>query len=133
MQSLLDSLPHHPVDFELANVPIQGTNPPQINTVAVCPAHKQAMCETCGVDFMGLNHLNLYMRMAPDEAIPPPPNVQPAPQRAEIIKNLKEQGNVSHKFAGIPSSADPTLDCIQGAEIHGRYSELLKISGCRLG
>ncbi len=94
MQTLLDSLPHHPVPFQLATVPVANSTPPQTNTIALCPAHKQPVCETCGVDFTGLNYMHQFLRMAPPEAIPPPPNVQPPPQRAEMIKNMKEQGNV---------------------------------------
>lgn len=38
--------------------------------------------------------MHQFLRTAPAEAIPPPPQVQPPPQRAEAIKNAKEQGNV---------------------------------------
>ena len=95
MQSLLDSLPHHPVPFMLANVTVPNSHPPQSNIIAICPAHKQSMCAECGVDFNGLNYMHQFLKNAPDEAIPPPPNVQPPAQRAEMIKNMKEQGNVS--------------------------------------
>ncbi|ORX34371.1 hypothetical protein BD324DRAFT_583396 [Kockovaella imperatae] len=102
MQTLLDSLPHHPVPIFLANVQIPNSQPPQINTIAVCPEHKQSICEACGVDFNGLNYMHQFLRGAPDEAIPPPPNVQPPPQRAEMIKNMKEQGNTAFKEGKFP-------------------------------
>ena len=94
LQSLLDSLPHNPVPFTFISTPVPGSNPPGVNLVAVCPAHKQSLCEICGADFNGLNYMHQFLRTAPPEAIPPPPNVQPPPQRAEMIKNAKEQGNV---------------------------------------
>lgn len=94
LQTLLDSLPHNPVPFALQSAPIPNTNPPQINTVVTCLTHKASYCEACGVDFNSLNYMQQFLRTAPAEAIPPPPNVQPPPQRAEMIKNAKEAGNV---------------------------------------
>lgn len=96
LQSLLDSLPHVDKPFTLLNVPLPNTQPPQINTVVVCPTHKAAVCEICDVNFNDLNYMHQFLRSAPAEAIPPPPNVPPPPQRAEMIKNAKEQGNVCY-------------------------------------
>lgn len=98
LQSLLDSLPHTETPFTLITAPIPNTQPPQTNTMVVCPAHKQSICEACGVNFNDLNYMHQFLRSAPAEAIPPPPNVQPPPQRAEMIKAAKEQGNVSPPF-----------------------------------
>jgi hypothetical protein len=95
LTALLDSLPHSPTPFALQTVPVPGTNPPQTNTVVVCPSHKQSYCETCGVDYNALNFMHQFLRAAPTDAIPPPPNVAPPPQRAEQIKAAKEAGNVS--------------------------------------
>lgn len=95
LQTLLDSLPHNPIPFTLQTVPVPNMNPLQTNTIVTCPTHKQSYCEPCGVDFNSLNYMHQFLRTAPAEAIPPPPNVQPPPQRAEMIKNAKEAGNVS--------------------------------------
>jgi translocation protein SEC72 len=95
LTALLDSLPHNPTPFALQTVPVPGSNPPQTNTVVVCPAHKQSYCETCGVDYNALNFMHQFLRAAPTDAIPPPPNVAPPPQRAEQIRAAKEAGNVS--------------------------------------
>lgn len=95
MQQLLDSIPYTDVPFHLQQQPVPNTTPPQINTLVLCPMHKQSACEQCGVDFNGINYLHQFLRMAPSDAIPPPPQVQPLPQRAEQIKMMKEQGNVS--------------------------------------
>lgn len=94
LQSLLDSLPHTDTPFTLVTAPIPNSNPPQTNTMVVCPTHKAAVCEACGVNFNDLNYMHQFLRTAPPEAIPPPPNVPAPPQRAEMIKNAKEQGNV---------------------------------------
>jgi len=94
LQTLLDSLPHNPIPFALQNATIPNINPPRTNTIVTCPAHKASYCEACGVDFNALNYMHQFLRTAPAEAIPPPPNVQPPPQRAEVIKNAKEAGNV---------------------------------------
>lgn len=94
LQALLDSLPHADTPFKLLNVTMPNTNPPQANTIAVCPSHDKSACEECKVDFNNLNYMHQFLRSAPPEAIPPPPNVQPPPQRAEMVKNAKEQGNV---------------------------------------
>lgn len=94
MTALLDALPHESKPLMIVEATIPGTNPPVQNTIVVCPAHKQSYCEACGVDFNSLNYTHQFMRGAPPEAIPPPPNVPAPPQRAEQIKNAKEQGNV---------------------------------------
>jgi translocation protein SEC72 len=98
LQQLLDSLPHIEVPFELVNAPIPNTQPPQMNLTVLCPQHKLSVCEACGCDFGGLNYMHQFLRTAPPEAIPPPPNVPPPPQRAEMVKNAKEQGNVSAEW-----------------------------------
>ena len=95
LQTLLDSLPHNPIPFNIQSLPIPNTNPPQINTLVTCPTHKSSYCDQCGVDFNALNYMHQFLRSAPPDAIPPPPNVQPPPQRAEMIKSAKEAGNVS--------------------------------------
>ncbi|GFZ49154.1 hypothetical protein JCM24511_06904 [Saitozyma sp. JCM 24511] len=97
LTALLDSLPHNPTPFALQTAPVPGTNPPQTNTVVVCPTHKQSYCETCGVDYNALNFMHQFLRAAPTDAIPPPPNVAPPPQRAEQIKAAKEAGNAAFK------------------------------------
>ncbi|CAD6566132.1 MAG: hypothetical protein TREMPRED_002199 [Tremellales sp. Tagirdzhanova-0007] len=102
LQTLLDSLPHNPVPFALQNITLPGTNPPQTNTVVLCPQHSASCCESCNVDFNSLNFMHQFLRTAPAEAIPPPPNVQPAPQRAEMIKTAKEAGNTAFKSQNFP-------------------------------
>jgi translocation protein SEC72 len=94
LQSLLDSLPHTDVPLKVVTAQINGSNPPQSRMMIICPDHNQAMCAECKVNFNELNYMHQFMQGAPPEAIPPPPNVQPPPQRAEMIKNAKEQGNV---------------------------------------
>lgn len=95
LTALLDSLPSVSLPFAIAEIPIPNSQPPQSGQVVVCPAHKQVVCPECGVDYAALNFMQQFMRAAPADAIPPPPNMQPPPQRAEMIKNAKEQGNVS--------------------------------------
>ncbi|WVR04417.1 hypothetical protein IAU60_001419 [Kwoniella sp. DSM 27419] len=99
LQALLDSIPHQDVPFALQSVPLPTPPgaPPQTGLVVVCPQHKNSACAECGVDFNGLNYMHQFLRTAPAEAIPPPPNVQPPPQRAEAIKAMKEQGNTAFK------------------------------------
>ena len=44
-----------------------------------------------------------FLKGAPAEAIPPPPNAPTQPQRAEAIKQAKEAGNVGHtQLLGYP-------------------------------
>ncbi|KAK4689780.1 translocation protein SEC72, partial [Tremellales sp. Uapishka_1] len=102
LQELLDSLPHTSVPFLLATAPIANAQPPQSNTVVLCPVHKQSQCEQCGVDFNSLNYMHQFLRTAPSEAVPPPPNVQPPPQRADQIKTAKEAGNTAFKAQNFP-------------------------------
>ncbi|KAL1409775.1 hypothetical protein Q8F55_003772 [Vanrija albida] len=102
MQLLLDSLPHTPKPFALAEMPIPNTQPPITQVMVVCLEHKSPACEQCNVNFTGLNYMHQFLRAAPPEAIPPPPNVQPPPQRAEQIKAAKEAGNTAFKAGNIP-------------------------------
>lgn len=95
LTALLDSLPSTSLPLAIIEIPIPNSQPPQVAHMVVCPAHKQAACVECGVDYSALNFMHQYLHTAPPEAIPPPPNMQPAPQRAEMIKSAKEQGNVS--------------------------------------
>jgi translocation protein SEC72 len=105
LTALLDSLPTNSTPFALVDMPLPpgAAPPPQPGQPAVaptqqiitCAAHKQVACEACGVNFGPLNYMHQFMRGAPPEAIPPPPNMQVPPQRAEMVKNAKEQGNVS--------------------------------------
>ncbi|OCF37583.1 translocation protein SEC72 [Kwoniella heveanensis BCC8398] len=106
LQTLLDSIPHTDVPFALQTVPLPTPPnvPPQTGVVVTCPQHKNSACEECGVDFNALNYLHQFLRAAPKEAIPPPPNVQPPPQRAEAIKQLKEQGNTAFKAQQFPQA-----------------------------
>ena len=106
LQTLLDSLPSRTLPFTFHTIAPPPNAPPGPNgqpqpaqQILVCPAHKTSYCETCGVDYNGINYLHQFLRNAPVEAIPPPPNVAPPPQRAEAVKNLKEQGNVSRRRA----------------------------------
>lgn len=62
--------------------------------LVVCSLHDQQKCDQCAVDFAPVNFLHQFLRFAPAEAIPPPPNVAPPPQRAQAVTNLKEAGNV---------------------------------------
>ena len=127
MQALLDSLPHNPISFALQTAILPNTNPPQTNTVVVCPAHKQSYCEICGVDFNALNYMHQFLRTAPPEAIPPPPNVQPPPQRAEMIRTMKEAGNVRDTPL-IEVQADFDLDRVQEPEFPVGGTVVLQIS-----
>ncbi|WVQ68967.1 uncharacterized protein L199_007177 [Kwoniella botswanensis] len=104
--TLLDSLPHKDIPFALQTIqlPTPPNVPPQQGIVVTCPEHKQSSCEECNVDFNALNYMHQFLRSAPPEAIPPPPNVQPPPQRAEMIKNLKEQGNTAFKSQQFPAA-----------------------------
>lgn len=107
MTALLDSLPTSSLPFALTEVALPpGAAPPQqpgapapTQQLITCAIHKQVVCEPCGVNYAALNYMHQFMRGAPPEAIPPPPNVQAPPQRAEMIKNAKEAGNVSRRCA----------------------------------
>lgn len=94
LQALLDAIPHVPVPFTIQDGPIPNTNPPQTTTMVLCEAHKQVICQTCGVHFGPINYMSNFLKGAPAEAIPPPPNAPTQPQRAEAIKQAKEAGNV---------------------------------------
>lgn len=98
MQALLDAQPVNTVEFALVEVPVPNTQPPQTQQMVVCVGHKNPICEECDVNFAPLNYMQQFMRSAPPEAIPPPPSVAPAPGRAEAIKGVKDQGNVSIRF-----------------------------------
>jgi translocation protein SEC72 len=95
LTALLDSLPSTNLPFIIAEVPIPNSQPPQSASLVVCPPHKRQTCPECGVNFAPLNHMHQYLREAPPEAIPPPPNMPPQPQRAAQIKAAKDHGNVS--------------------------------------
>lgn len=96
--SLLDALPHSHVAHALKTVAVPANAPPDIAgksfALVVCSLHDQQKCDQCAVDFSPVNFLHQFLRFAPAEAIPPPPNVAPPPQRAQAVTNLKEAGNV---------------------------------------
>ena len=103
LTALLDSIPTNTLPFALVSVPLPlppnaqlppGATPPTQQLV-VCPAHKNVICEACGVDYGGLNYMQQFLKDAPAEAVPPPPNMQPPQGRADAIKNAKDAGNVS--------------------------------------
>lgn len=94
LQALLDAIPHTAVPFTIQEGTINGSNPPQKTTIVLCDAHKQIVCQTCGTNFQSINYMFNFLRNAPVEAIPPPPNAPVPPQRAEAIKQAKEAGNV---------------------------------------
>lgn len=95
LQALLDSIPHIPVLFTIQEGVIPGSNPPQTTAVIMCEPHKQVVCQTCGTHFGSINYMFGFLKSAPSEAIPPPPNAPVPPQRAEAIKAAKDAGNVS--------------------------------------
>jgi translocation protein SEC72 len=95
LQALLDSIPHTPVLFTIQEGTIPGSNPPQQTTVIMCEPHKQVVCQICGTHFGSINYMFGFLKSAPTEAIPPPPNAPVPPQRAEAIKSAKDAGNVS--------------------------------------
>ena len=103
LTALLDSIPTNTLPFALVSVPLPippnatlppGATPPT-QTLVVCPTHKNVICEQCGVDYGGLNYMQQFLKDAPTEAVPPPPNMQPPQGRADAIKNAKDAGNVS--------------------------------------
>ncbi|OXM79594.1 translocation protein SEC72 [Cryptococcus neoformans Bt63] len=99
--SLLDALPHTHVPHALKTVTVPANAPPDIAgksfALVVCSLHDQQKCDQCAVDFAPVNFLHQFLRFAPAEAIPPPPNVAPPPQRAQAVTNLKEAGNNAFK------------------------------------
>jgi translocation protein SEC72 len=106
LTALLDSIPTNTLPFALVSVPLPlppnaqlppGATPPTQQLV-VCPTHKNVICEACGVDFGGLNYMQQFLKDAPAEAVPPPPNMQPPQGRADAIKNAKDAGNVSESY-----------------------------------
>ncbi|WVO19230.1 uncharacterized protein IAS62_000509 [Cryptococcus decagattii] len=99
--SLLDSIPHAHIPHTLKTVTIAPNAPPDIANksfvLVVCKLHDQQKCDQCRVDFTPVNYLHQFLRFAPAEAIPPPPNVAPPPQRAQAVTNLKDAGNNAFK------------------------------------
>ena len=94
LQAILDAIPHVNVPFSIQEGTIPNTNPPQTTTMVTCDAHKQVICKICDVHFGPINYMFNFLKGAPAEAIPPPPNAPTQPQRAEAIKQAKEAGNV---------------------------------------
>ncbi|WVQ76807.1 hypothetical protein IAR50_006481 [Cryptococcus sp. DSM 104548] len=98
---VLDSIPHTDVPHNLKMSTIPPNGPPELAgksfALMLCKAHDQMRCDTCGVDFGNVNFLHQFLRFAPVEAIPPPPNVKPQPQRAQMVMALKDQGNAAFK------------------------------------
>lgn len=106
LQALLDAIPHIPVPFAFEEGTIPNTNPPQKTTMVVCDAHKQVICQICGTQFGSINYMFGFLKNAPSEAIPPPPNAPVPPQRAEAIKQAKEAGNVSRSLLRVYHCCD---------------------------
>ncbi|KAI9635493.1 uncharacterized protein MKK02DRAFT_44183 [Dioszegia hungarica] len=121
LTALLDSLPSTQLPFAVAEVPIPGSNPPQTQQIVICPAHQKVVCPECGVDYNALNFMQQFMRAAPTDAIPPPPNMAPPPQRAEMIKNAKEQGNLED-LAGLRLSGGAAFKAQQFPQAINMYS-----------
>ncbi|ODN75402.1 hypothetical protein L202_06559 [Cryptococcus amylolentus CBS 6039] len=98
---VLDSIPHTDVPHTLKMNAIPPNGPPDLAgktfPVMLCKVHEQMKCDSCGVDFTGVNFIHQFLRFAPVEAIPPPPNVKPQPQRAQMVMALKDQGNAAFK------------------------------------
>lgn len=94
LQAILDAIPHINVPFSIQEGTIPNTNPPQTTTMVTCDAHKQVICKICDIHFGPINYMFNFLKGAPAEAIPPPPNAPTQPQRAEAIKQAKEAGNV---------------------------------------
>lgn len=99
LQAILDAIPHINVPFSIQEGTIPNTNPPQTTTMVTCDAHKQVICKICDIHFGPINYMFNFLKGAPAEAIPPPPNAPTQPQRAEAIKQAKEAGNVCHMYA----------------------------------
>lgn len=126
--SLLDSIPHAHIPHTLKTVTIAPNAPPDIANksfvLVVCKLHDQQKCDQCRVDFTPVNYLHQFLRFAPAEAIPPPPNVGPPPQRAQAVTNLKDAGNVCivflspcNKYDILEADVLPCLECVQGAKV----------------
>ena len=96
LQAILDAIPHINVPFSIQEGTIPNSNPPQTTTMVTCDAHKQVICKICDIHFGPINYMFNFLKGAPAEAIPPPPNAPTQPQRAEAIKQAKEAGNVGH-------------------------------------
>jgi translocation protein SEC72 len=94
LQAILDAIPHINVPFSIQEGTIPNSNPPQTTTMVTCDAHKQVICKICDIHFGPINYMFNFLKGAPAEAIPPPPNAPTQPQRAEAIKQAKEAGNV---------------------------------------
>ena len=107
LQAILDAIPHVNVPFSIQEGTIPNTNPPQQTTMVTCDAHKMVICKTCDVHFGPINYMFNFLKGAPAEAIPPPPNAPTQPQRAEAIKQAKEAGNVS-PISLLRDRADPS-------------------------
>jgi translocation protein SEC72 len=99
LQAILDAIPHINVPFSIQEGTIPNTNPPQTTTMVTCDAHKQVICKICDIHFGPINYMFNFLKGAPAEAIPPPPNAPTQPQRAEAIKQAKEAGNVCYTCA----------------------------------
>lgn len=126
--SLLDSIPHAHIPHTLKTVTIAPNAPPDIANksfvLVVCKLHDQQKCDQCRVDFTPVNYLHQFLRFAPAEAIPPPPNVAPPPQRAQAVTNLKDAGNVCivflspcNKYDILEADVLPCLECVQGPKV----------------
>jgi translocation protein SEC72 len=81
-------LPSALIPFALAT-----SGSPDNHAALLCPEHKIEKCSACDVDFSAVNYLQRFLRLAPADAVPPPPN-NVHPQRAEQVRQAKEQGNV---------------------------------------
>nr|ODO01031.1 translocation protein SEC72 [Cryptococcus depauperatus CBS 7855] len=98
--SILDSIPYTHVPHTLKQVPPPPNAPPEVAAktfILVCKPHDKSPCEQCHVDFTLLNYLFQFLKMAPSDAVPPPPNVMPPPQKAQNVTNLKDSGNNAFK------------------------------------
>ncbi len=91
--ALLDSLPFAPVPYAWLKAPPRPEGAPPAHDLLVCAEHNTDVCRVCDVDFSMVNISNLYMPMLAPGMTPPPPNVQ-YPKQAEVIKDLRERGNV---------------------------------------
>jgi hypothetical protein len=101
--ALLDALPFTPVPYALRDPPPRPPNAPPGLPLLVCKEHGIDLCKQCGVNFGPINISNLYMPMLARGMVPPPPNV-PYPNQAEIIKDLREKGNVSQSKVHPPDA-----------------------------
>lgn len=95
--AILDALPVNNVPFALRQPQGQPPRPPGVPApmpALVCEEHGQVICERCDVDFREINYLGVFMPMLAPGAVPPPPQVQFGKQ-AEMIKAMRDEGNVS--------------------------------------